>query len=210
MLFGLTNLRYFGLLFERVSPAEWFARAGALFGGSVFYGGLIGGAVAALLTIRVKRLNLPLYADCLAPVIPLFHGIARVGCFLGGCCYGIESPFGFVAHGNLYNPAVNDVRRFPVQLLEAACNLLLAGVLLLLWRRQDRHPALRGRLIFVYLIAYACIRFADEFLRGDEIRGFLGALSTSQVISLAVLAFSLVFLAVLRKRACGAGVKSDE
>ena len=37
------------------------------------------------------------------------------------------------------------------------------------------------------------IRFFDEFLRGDEIRGFVGALSTSQFISLFIVAVGILF-----------------
>lgn len=29
--------------------------------------------------------------DVLAVCISLFHSIARIGCFFGGCCFGIES-----------------------------------------------------------------------------------------------------------------------
>ena len=44
------------------------------------------------------------------------------------------------------------------------------------------------RLLALYLALYAVFRFLLEFLRGDAVRGSLGPLSTSQVISLAVLA----------------------
>ena len=45
-------------------------------------------------------------------------------------------------------------------------------------------------LIFVgevYMVVFAVIRFADEFLRGDKIRGIYGGVSTAQWISLIIL-----------------------
>ena len=72
----------------------------------------------------------------------------------------------------------------PVQLYEAAGCVLL---FLLLDHLTDRGwPG--GRLLALYLALYAVFRFLLEFLRGDAVRGSLGPLSTSQVISLAVLA----------------------
>ena len=42
-------------------------------------------------------------------------------------------------------------------------------------------------LLRIYLVIYAVIRFADEFLRGDKIRGIYGGVSTAQWISLIIL-----------------------
>lgn len=184
ILYGLTNWEQIPMLFTAKSVSQFFQYAGSIFGGSVFYGGLFGAILAASITIRAKKLNYTVYSDLLAPVIPLFHCFARIGCFLGGCCYGIESSFGFTVTGNTLVPSLNDVCRFPVQLLEAALNLGLFGVLYLLYRRSLTCKPLRGRLLLIYLLSYSVIRFLDEFLRGDEIRGFLFGFSTSQFISI--------------------------
>lgn len=50
----------------------------------------------------------------------------------------------------------------------------------------------RKKLFFVYVGIYAIARFCLEFLRGDEIRGFVGVLSTSQFISVILLIALLV------------------
>ena len=115
------------------------------------------------------------------------HGFARIGCFLAGCCYGVECEFGFTAHGNDLVPAVNDVSRFPVQLLESLGCFLIFFLILYLYRKGK----LTGRLLFVYLGVYAVLRFCDEFLRGDAIRGFIFGLSTSQFISIFMALISL-------------------
>ena len=162
---------------------------GNIFGGMVFYGGLFGAIIGAWWYLKALKLpNYP-YLDVMAFCIPLFHGFARIGCFLGGCCYGVECSLGFVYHNSL-EPSANGVSRFPVQLLEAGLEFVLFAVILILYRKKK----LSGKLMYVYLLSYAVIRFLDEFLRGDKIRGFVGPLSTSQFISVLVLVTVTVIL----------------
>ena len=100
----------------------------------------------------------------------------------------MESPFGFV-YTNSLAPEANGVSRFPVQLVEAAANFLLAICMLWLFHKKKLK---KGRLILVYGLSYPVIRFILEFWRGDQIRGIFFGLSTSQWISLAVFAISAV------------------
>ena len=150
---GITNIKYFPVLLKAESIIQFFQFVGTIFGGSVFYGGLIGGIIAALITIKIKKLPLGAFADIITLCIPAFHAFARVGCFLSGCCYGIESEFGFTAHGNTLVPDVNDVSRFPVQLLEAVLNLVLFAALIFLYKRiSGKGGFFDGKLIFIYLL----------------------------------------------------------
>ena len=57
--------------------------------------------------------------------------------------------------------------------------------------------------LFVYLIIYGVERFLLEFLRGDEIRGFFGLLSTSQWISIALIAAGAAGLLLTNRRRAG-------
>lgn len=193
-LYGITNAKHLALLKGAKDFADVLGVFKLVFGGSVFYGGLIGSIIAGTIYIKSKKLDIAVYSDNIAPLIPLFHSIARVGCFLGGCCYGIESDFGFTAHGNTLVPQVNDVCRFPVQLLESLLNLILAFTLWRLLLYSQKNEKLKGRLLYLYLIGYAVIRFFDEFLRGDLIRGFIFKLSTSQFISILLGFAALVLL----------------
>lgn len=175
--------------FQADSPQKFLALFQLIFGGSVFYGGLFGGMAAGLLYLRKKGLPIREFTDIVAPAIPLFHFFGRIGCFLGGCCYGIECEFGFI-YTHALSESANGVRRFPVQLLEAAFNLLLFLVLWQLLRRR------KTGLLRWYLFCYSIGRFLLEFLRGDAYRGQAFGLSTSQIISLVILialSVSLVF-----------------
>ena len=196
ILYGIVNT---GMLVRAVkdnfsllhSLRDYLMFFGIMFGGMVFYGGLFGAIIGAIIYIKVVKLPYFPYMDVMAFCIPLFHGFARIGCFLGGCCYGIECRFGFVFH-NALEPSANGVIRFPVQLLESGMEFLLFAVIVTLYIKRK----LSGKLMYVYMLSYAVVRFADEFLRGDKIRGFVGPLSTSQFISVLMFATVIVILTV--------------
>lgn len=167
------------------------------FGGSVFYGGLFGGIASSALYCKFARIDVARHADCAALFIPLFHCFGRIGCFLTGCCYGAECDVGFVYRYSMIAVA-NGVRRFPIQLVEAAGNLVLFFILLRIFRNQrsERGGRFSGKLLPLYGVLYSVLRFATEFFRGDEYRGFLFRLSTSQIISVFVFVFSVAALFV--------------
>ncbi len=161
-----------------------------IFGGMVFYGGLIGGIIAGVIYCRCLKLDTLAYADVLAPAIPLFHAFGRVGCFLGGCCYGIECDWGFKYEHSIAAEA-NGVTRLPIQLFESAGNLIIAAVLIILFRRKKLK---KGMIFLLYLIMYGVLRITTEFFRGDAIRGFLFGISTSQWISIFMILASVIVM----------------
>ena len=59
----------------------------------------------------------------------------------------------------------------------------------------------RGSFLKIYLGLYAFVRFFLEYLRGDELRGYILGMSTSQFISLIILAVLLIKLISERKHA---------
>jgi phosphatidylglycerol:prolipoprotein diacylglycerol transferase len=182
VLFFITQAKHWHLLAEAESAEKFFETLTLLSGGSVFYGGLIAAFAFGVLYLKLRKIPLEAYMDNAALFAPLFHGFARVGCFLSGCCYGVECELGFADSAGTV--------RFPVQLLEAACNLLIAAAIYFVLKKG----LLRGKVFYLYLALYALLRFFDEFLRGDEIRGFILGLSTSQFISIFIEAFALVML----------------
>ena len=167
------------------------AGAGALLayvsGGFVFLGAVPGGLAAARLAARAYRVRLADFMPLLVPALALVAALGRVGCFCAGCCYGVEcdSPVSVVfPAASLAAPP--GVPRLPVQLFEAAVQLAL------LWFTAGPRRA-RFAAEF-YLACYCPARFLLEFFRGDEARGALWGLSTSQWLSAAgFLAVSLYF-----------------
>ncbi len=198
LLYGITNFNLIIELifkFNRLKSFNAFVSVlGNIFGGSVFYGGLIGGLIFGVIYIKKQKLDKIIYYDIGAVIIPLFHSIARIGCFLSGCCYGIESKYGFTYRYSLIESA-NNVNRFPIQLVESGYNLILFIILYRLYK----NGMLKGKLIYLYLIFYSFARFIIEFFRGDEYRGFLLGFSTSQIISIILFVFSIIMLIIKKK-----------
>ena len=187
ILYSIVNYRIVIKVIQNISVIDSFQKflsaVSYIFGGNVFYGGLLGGILAAAIVLK-KRPQYRYLLDIVTPAIPLFHFFGRIGCFLAGCCFGIESFFGFTFHDSIIEEA-NGVNRFPVQLLEAFVNLLLFFLLDFMRRKN----IFKQDIIYLYLLFYAVARFCIEFLRGDEYRGFVFALSTSQVISILIICF---------------------
>lgn len=188
LLYAITNMT--GII-NSIRNGDGFMTLLMYFSGNVFYGGLIGSYAAFLLYFRIKKKDICRYIDEGALFIPLFHVFGRIGCFLSGCCYGAECEVGFIYKYSIIE-AANGVRRFPVQLVEAAGNLLIFLLLYYLYKRGT----LRYRLIYLYFMIYPILRFVLEFFRGDSYRGFLFSLSTSQIISIFVFIYGAVMLAV--------------
>ena len=163
-------------------------------GGMVFYGGLIGGIAGAFLSAKITKTNLADYCDAIVPCIPLGHAFGRLGCFFGGCCYGIPHD-GFLGMCFPFTGVTEPV--LAVQLIEAFLNLMVS-LFLILYTRKKR-PGLQT--LYVYLLIYAVERFLLEYLRGDKIRGVF-LLSTSQWISLGILlvVLPLLLLPMFKKR----------
>ena len=61
---------------------------GALGGGFVFYGGLIGAALAVWWFCRARKIPFLRMADVIAPTVALGQAFGRLGCFAAGCCWG--------------------------------------------------------------------------------------------------------------------------
>jgi len=192
-------------------------------GGLVFYGGFFGAVAALALLCRRRSWAWQEVADLLAPALPLGHAFGRVGCFLNGCCFGRPwSGWGAVRYpalvdgqwanavlhvqvqkGLLPPGAAASLPVFPVQLVSAAMNLVICGVLL--GMERQRHP--RGALFAVYLGLYGLGRFAVEFGRGDQAH-FCGV-SPAQLICLPLVAVAALWMVRLYRRA-GSGSEDGQ
>jgi len=167
---------------------------GWFFGGLMFYGGVIGGVIAGFIYCRKFGISLVYITDIFAPAIPIGHAFGRVGCFLAGCCYGVETshshPFAVIypprtdGYEALAAPAGIPLLATP--LIEVGGNIIIACILLF----KPKHKV-TGRDISLYGIMYSIQRFVLEFYRGDAGRGIYWGISTSQIISVVILLASV-------------------
>ncbi|MBQ8352085.1 MAG: prolipoprotein diacylglyceryl transferase [Clostridia bacterium] len=185
---GFGSAVLFQAFYDYLAGAGFYLDAAT---GSTFYGGLIGGALGFLLVYFIgghvafpKKEHLFSFftvTGMVAASITLAHGFGRVGCFLVGCCHGIEtsSPLG------LYFPAL-DARVYPTQLYEALFLFLMTAFLVFraLRAKSDGLP--------IYLVGYGAFRYVIEFLRGDD-RGAspVPFLSPSQLTALVLVAVGM-------------------
>jgi len=197
LLYAIVNYKEIIYVFqniEKIKTFEMFLYAmSRIFGGSVFYGGLIGGLIAGSIALK-KNKNFSNYVDVAATVAPLFHFFGRIGCFLGSCCFGVASKIGFVYRHSPIEEA-NGIIRFPVQLLEALFNLVLFFILRYFLNKEK----FKNKLVYIYLLMYAAGRFFIEFFRGDAYRGIWWILSTSQIISILIILTVTVRLFIIKK-----------
>lgn len=200
LLYCITKLPSFIADYSSIYSSRTLTdNAGYLFGGYVFYGGLIGAAAGLLIYCRIFRFDKGSMLNILTPLIPFAHSFGRIGCFFGGCCYGREyhGLFAVQFPYNPLSPELHLVPRFPVQPLEAFINFILFIILFSYTRKK---VPLHGFTLGLYLICYSVVRFALEFLRGDAIRGFVLGLSTSQWISLLLLPAGIAICVRKRSR----------
>lgn len=135
-------------------------------GGLVWYGGLLGGAATSFFYLRRYRLDLARFADAAAPALAVGHAFGRVGCFMGGCCYGRPTnlPWGVRFPSTPFFDGPVGVPLHPVQLYEALAELGLAAIAGVLAGRIRK-----GGALGVWLVGYAAVRLAFELgLRGDD------------------------------------------
>lgn len=163
--------------------------------GFVIYGGLIGSAVSGVWYCRRKNLSFLTYFEIFIPSLAFAQGFGRIGCFLAGCCYGrpTDAWYGIAFTNSKIAP--NYVPLIPTQLISSVFDFLLSAFLFYLASKKPK----AGMLLSAYLIFYSIGRFFIEFLRNDE-RGFVLTLSTSQFISVFMLALGVYFYIKLKKQ----------
>jgi phosphatidylglycerol:prolipoprotein diacylglycerol transferase len=170
-------------------------------GGLTFYGGLVAGVVFGILYLKRKGLRVLEVTDIVSPQIALGIALARVGCFLNGCCFGKETglPWGVVFPPDCQAGWVlPGLHLHPTQLYSAAANLAIFVFLRTMLRR--RLPA--GMVFSAFIVLYGTWRFAIDYLRYYETSMYLGSVSITwnQVFSLAMVAAGLAIGLMVMKR----------
>jgi phosphatidylglycerol:prolipoprotein diacylglycerol transferase len=179
----------------RVSQCLSFAKFWA--GGLTYYGGLIGASVAAWFLLKRDRFPFWKAADMAGFAVPLGLAFGRMGCLLAGCCFGatcdlpwsMQFPWRSAASEEQFKAHLLPSAKLwslpvhPTQIYESAACLAIAAACALWIHPRKRYD---GQVFAAFLALYAVARFVLEFLRRDD-RGGVGALSTSQLVGVALL-----------------------
>ena len=153
-------------------------------------GGLIG-MYTAVLTMAVinsdKEDTKIMFQNCTV-VLPLMYSISKTGCFLAGCCYGIEYKgffcINYTGQGNIPEHYV-----FPVQLVETIIFLGIFLVGILFVRRRVRN------MLWIVFVISALAKGLLDFLRESH---------TGELVSMnQILCIILIIVGVIVM--CGSG-----
>jgi len=156
-------------------------------GGLSWFGGLLGGVGAGLLSLRRRRIPIVPALAAAAPSLAIGHAIGRIGCFLVGDDYGrpTDLPWG-VAFPRGLPPVTVPVH--PTQLYETV-GLAVIAWLLIKWRRgRIADAVVFGR----YLVLAGVLRFLIEFIRVNK--PIAGPLTLAQLFSAAIMFVGLWFI----------------
>lgn len=193
------------LIFARLShfifwePAAFFSNPGIFFdfsGGNSIVGGLVGGMLGGYLYTRRNGLNYFKYFAIISPTVLLGQAIGRIGCFLNGDAFGVNTNLpwgmefprygitipGFDLNTRVSSPAwrwsyenglVDQMSRYsaplhPTQLYEFAGDIALMFLVLYLVKKMWDKGSDLALIFYLHVGGYSFLRFAIEFLRGDN------------------------------------------
>ncbi|WP_369019332.1 prolipoprotein diacylglyceryl transferase [Thermatribacter velox] len=160
-------------------------------GGLTFLGGLIGGLLLVLPYLYLKKQSLLKLFDIFSPPLALGYAIARIGCFLNGCCYGRVCTFNSFPLG-VHFPNLSGFR-YPTQIYSSLYSLIILFVLL----RLERKKPFEGALFFDYLWLYGVARFLIEYWR-DEPFAIAGLFTEAQLASIFLIIAGLFLKRVIK------------
>jgi phosphatidylglycerol:prolipoprotein diacylglycerol transferase len=170
---------------------------GSVFGGAglIWYGGLLGGALAMVVWARWRGFLGPQLLDLAAFGLPIGYAIGRIGCQVSGDGdYGKDwdGPWAMgYPHGTVPTKPGETVH--PTPIYETLTMGLLA---FFLWSLRDK--ARPGVLFALYLVGSGLERFLVEFLRRNQ-DAALG-LTAAQLESGSLFVIGCVWIAVVLRR----------
>jgi phosphatidylglycerol:prolipoprotein diacylglycerol transferase len=158
-----------------------FSSEGGLRGLS-FHGGFAGGMLAAYVYARRRGLSYLGVIDLFSPGLALGYGVARIGCYLNGCCYGAPTQLPWAVRF-VTDEATHQLTApsHPTQIYSMLASFAVFGILV--WIERRRRFA--GQVFFSYVALYAIYRFLIEFLRkGFTAEVAFAGLTEAQVMSI--------------------------
>jgi len=156
-------------------------------GGMVFYGGLIFAVTTLFIWSKRKSMDFMKILDLAAPSVAIGYSIGRIGCFLRGCCYGVECSLPWAIHFPESQGFVH-----PTQLYSVLAGLLIFTALIAVREKKKYN----GQVFVWGVILYSIYRFIIEFFRSYDL--YWGPLTPSQWISAGLFVFACALL--IRRR----------
>lgn len=211
-LAAIVGARLLHVLSDWQSYHTWTDMFAIWQGGLSILGGLIGALAYSFYYMYSRGLPILEVYSLAAMYAPLIHGIARIGCFLIGCCHGCPTTasWGITYTDPLAHAPLN-IKLHPAQLYSSLFYFALFFLLRyyiaprtkLFGSKNVKHPFSESTLVAVYLMGMSLERFVVDFFRGDRImdaHGALSFLSFHQWTALAIFLATLFTLLIMRLR----------
>lgn len=169
-------------------------------GGFGVLGSIIGILLVVSLYLKWNKVKILPVLDLAAIYVPLMQSIARIGCFLAGCCYGnVASPkfWGAITFTNPQGLAPLNIPLHPTQIYSSLASIL---IFLIVYFKAKYFSFKKGQILFTYLFLESLARFTVDFWRGD--RDMMWSMfSYSQFVAVGIFFVAVVgFLLVAKKK----------
>lgn len=166
-------------------------------GGLSYFGGILGGVLAAYFLIRHRKMGFWRMADLAAPLLALSFGIGKIGCWLNGCCYGTPTTswIGVIFTNPLSECDLLNQKLWPAQLFNSASGFIAFAILFWIVRRHKRFD---GQVFIWYLYLYGFMSFVVEFFRYIPVH--VAGLTPNQWTDLFIIALGVIATPILRRR----------
>jgi prolipoprotein diacylglyceryl transferase len=209
--FGIVGARIYHVI---TSPQDYFGAGGEPIrilyiweGGLGIWGAVAGGALGAWFAARQLGLPLSVFADTLAPALPIAQAIGRFGNWFNNELYGSVTtlPWGLRVHdmdrSNPGHATVIDGKPVtlpdlyhPTFLYEAVWDV---GVAVLVFVLDRRFKFGKGRAFALYVMAYTVGRVWIEMLRTDDANHFFG-IRLNVFTSIIVFVLGLIYFLLVK------------
>lgn len=159
-------------------------------GGLGILGAIVGGGLATIIYLRLRKESVPEWLDIVCTTLPLAQAAGRWGNFFNQELYGKATnlPWG------IYITSAGQ-KFHPLFLYESISNLILFLLLMKLGNKKLKP----GIVALLYLFGYSTIRFFLEFLRIGPWTIF--GLNVAQGVSILLMLVSYIFLVRINKNA---------
>ncbi len=125
----------------------------------------LGGAIGALFMIILFsyqfKINKKELLKIFTPSAPLMYGIGKIGCFLTGCCHGIE----YNGIGNItYKYSIvakENIHYFPIQIIETIAFIIIFIIIMHLEKNNNKD----FKIVGINILLCGTTKFLLDFLR---------------------------------------------
>ena len=172
----------------------------------VYLGWLIGGMIGIKIFRRIMGFKFDLFDLC-AFALPAGFALIRIGCFLGGCCFGKPTNLSWaisyaknspcydyhLSNNFIDSDALNSLPVHPAQVYEIIAMILIIIILFYLRRYLKR----QGSLGYAYLLLHSFFRFFIDFSK--EGGTYIWGLKSMQWFMIVIIVLGLPFLFIREK-----------